>query len=1180
MDEQSNRTVVRERRRASGLARTVFIAAATLAFVLLAFAVYQYLQMDPQQAKEAARPLAGVLTPPPELMTDNAAPVGVGSQQFIGDGDRATFTLYPRQGTRAIGEIEAENWKSIDDMGRRLRLTKPVIRAETRDGRRVNVRADEAIVEPREPGGFDPQRGDFTGSVVIEIDRLTRTQREALPVEQQDRFDEERVIRINLDRLEFDLEFMRASVTGEFTVHAYELDLRAADLEVRFDTTASRIDVLTTQRGGRLELRGLEDEVTFSLTGASPPPKPSSPLSRMIQTAREQTAHALTPAPEPAPQVRRKPSRPYIDAEGALVLVPYEAPETGGHDPVTYEARFADAVSITQETGGSPSSRIAADVIRVIRAVTEADRASADVARKENRDATPNVETADPDNRIILTWAGPLSLEALETESPPAARRVQIIATGSPVEVWDARGQAECSELVYDSVDNHVRLAGGADAPARLAGERQGTIVAAAIESRATDNGRSLTATGPGALMSQPPAGESGGATDSPLGVSHDARIDFATRLDATLRNVERRGVGLHARQAGGSTALALESARLTGEVSMRQEESQVNADLIDLTFDPATGTSSIKRLDGHGSVLMVHGADGEGRIECDGIEVHFDTSASSPTPTHATARGAVTATHMERTIEAADRMEFVFRKSWRAPGGSELLEEFNSALDRNVTPNPADLNARLARSNRATPAVELASLHAYDDVSVRDPSRNMEAAAERLTCMLRDGNTMTTADLWGDGAAPAHFRSETFTVTGDRLIIDADKEEADVPGPGRMSFQLRKDLDGRAVDQPVPVAIEWRDWMKYRGRENRAIFQGRTHTVSEQTWFDCHRLEIEFTDVEPLPPSAREKLAAAAAQLASADAARRAAAGLVSGPPLVAAPLALMKAGRQPRPADSTPTQFQKEPTYFLATGEVKAVMSNANGSTGRLDSRVLIEGPVLSVNLRDDASMMRVEGAGKLQIEDFVEPGAPAGSRTRDNAGRLGSTLISGAEGDSRTLITWNDLMYYDSNAGRAQFEGETQLDHYSGVYLPGEFRDAAASTADATTGQEAHLFSRVLAIEFETAGDAESSGPGGRESQRVAGLSAAELKQFRAIGAVSMTYERPGRNYWLEAEELTYRKSRELLFIQGSARQPAEFITQSPGAPPRPYSAATLTVDLATERVDAINPTFTGS
>ncbi|RJP35701.1 MAG: hypothetical protein C4547_09100, partial [Phycisphaerales bacterium] len=276
---QRHTTLVRQaRRRATGLARTVFIAAATLAFVLLAFAVYQYSQMDPRQAKEAARPLAGVLEPPPSLSTENATPVGVGSQRIIGDGERATFTLYPRQGTRAIGEIEAQNWKSIDDLGRRMLLTQPRIRAETRDGRRINVRADEAIVEPREPGGFDPQRGDLTGSVVIEIDRLTRRQREALPEDQRDRFDEERVIRIDLHRLEFDLEFMRVSVEGAFTVHAFELDFQAADLEVRFDTAASRIDVLTTRHGGRLELRGVQEDVAFSLTGTDPPPKPQTPL--------------------------------------------------------------------------------------------------------------------------------------------------------------------------------------------------------------------------------------------------------------------------------------------------------------------------------------------------------------------------------------------------------------------------------------------------------------------------------------------------------------------------------------------------------------------------------------------------------------------------------------------------------------------------------------------------------------------------------------------------------------------------------------------------------------------------------------------------------------------------------------------------------------------------------------
>ncbi len=1148
-------------RRRSSIVRAVVLASATLAIVLVCYSIYQYSQLDPEEAARAAEPFALVGEAPPSLpAAGEEGAVALGAEGIqIGSGERASVTLYPPEGTRAIGEIEADDWSPIAGPGNRIRLVNPFIRAETNDGRRLNIRGDEAVIETSQSaqgrgGRFEPRRGTLTGSVVIEIDRLTRYQREQLPQEQRDVVDRRRLIRVEMEAIEFDLEYSRVSVAGPFHVSAYELDFEAADLSVLFDPGASRIESLSTRGGGRLELRGMEESFGFSLTGSASGEE--DPLSW-----REALAAKLAPPLRPTTDAP-KPSKPYIDEEGALVLVPDAQPGAKPHEPIQYEARFEDEVLVAQESNGVSTGRLRADVLTMVRALTQADRDATGSSPKPAVAAARPGGEASNEGRLVLSWAGPLSVQAIE-DGPGmddlGGNRLQIVATGNPVLVSDEQGDARCSELVFSSVGKRIWLHGTRETPVTMRSAAHGTIVAVSIVSQSVGDRRTIKAAGPGRLIRGTEAGVHSGVNDtgdaSAASADGDSWVDFRERFEAETRTVRRRGrFDLGSLSWTSEEVLVLESARFFGGVVMHQEATDVEADQIELTFDPEVGSAALTRLVGRSDVVMSHGQENKSKIACDRIEVEFDPRSGDTIPRVARAFGHISASHEDATITARDRMNFVFRELPRASEEDDLLDLFNQALEAGIDLNRIDWEAKRRQLvNRARPVIELAHLTAYGEVTVVDPQRELQLSAGQLECELGSNNEIHSAVLNGAGVRPASVRLGTFSVMGNVIKLNVDDEWAEVPGPGRMSFQVDKDLDGRLVDKPITVVVNWSDWMKYRGRENRAVFVGNIHTVSDRNRIDCGRLEIEFED-----SPGRTGVEAKPQQWWILD-------DVVNRLP------------RRKKRANTTPggSDFAKEPTYFLATEGVRSEMSNVDETTGRLVSRISISGPRMSVNLREEVSMMRIEGKGQLLIEDYSLADADGAGTDRHDDNVAGALFGGRAKGASQTLITWERLMFYDLANERAQFECAVELDHLSGTYMV-HAGGVIGQTAPAmgADGQKAHLGCNVLSVDFLSGKDAAA-----QASPRMGTMSSRRLEQFRANGSVELTRTRPGDSQWLSADELTYRKTRQLLLIQGSDDRPAEFITQKTGQPPRPYRATTITVNLATNRVDALNPTYMG-
>jgi hypothetical protein len=307
---------------------------------------------------------------------------------------------------------------------------------------------------------------------------------------------------------------------------------------------------------------------------------------------------------------------------------------------------------------------------------------------------------------------------------------------------------------------------------------------------------------------------------------------------------------------------------------------------------------------------------------------------------------------------------------------------------------------------------------------------------------------------------------------------------------------------------------------MRYRGRENRAVFSGQVHASSEKTTtFDTDQLVVEF---EAAPP--REASAAPGTDWWLLQGAVEAWQGKE-----VAAP---MLAGQG----------FSKEPARLIATGRAAAVTSELDPDSGELVSRARLEGPRLSVDLRRDVSKMLIEGAGSLLIEDFSEPVTGAATSRPEPKGLFTMDEESGL---SKTLITWKDAMWYDFTIDQVRFEGDADLKYFSGAELAKIADLSRWTTKQLPAGRSTFLSADLLTVDFRGRARGERRADEGRMGR----LSAQALRQFRAAGRVHLQDYRDTLTLTLRADDVVYEQERDLLAIHGADGRPAHMTSQRP-------------------------------
>lgn len=1158
-------------RPATGLLRTLIVGCATLAILLVCFSIYQFSQLDPQGAELGRAPAPRLPDPPTRAPgtpasedPTNAPNGGAGSggvsvgAAVVGPARDVQLSIYPREGSHARLEIAVESWQPTGQGVNEFLLVEPLVRMRTADGHAVRAAAREGVLEAerRAGGGLDPRRGRLTGSVLIEIDRLTEAERAALPPPQRDVVDPAQLVRIEMESVEFDLEYSRVVVPrGGFHLTARDIEIRLKDLEMRFDEAGGEIRSLRVMDGGWIALRELGAEGGLLFPGGTSAGRRTTLVEWFRATLEAQMAALTTaPATEEASAAEKAtddgPAPMTMTAEGTPVFRVGTDEPKAEPPPVRYLARFEDAVHARQMEGDNEVAQLEADVLTVLRSVSDRDKALVQEPRQPSAGAAAPEEGLPP-STVVLEWAGRLQVDPCGSEGGLCAGEVRsrVVAEGAPARMRAPDAQVAGGELRYEPDEGRVWVIGSDAAPAEVRSADQGTLTGARVFSEQKADTIYVKVDGPGTLRRFDGSGIAGNDVSSVTGNQGGGVTEarFSELMEIHGRQVERTRLdfsGVITRQR----VRVLDRAVLSGGVQLLGDDRDVRSERMELYFRRdrglADGERAIERVEARGGVTMLEGDD---RLTCDEVDLLLSVDAEGRTiPRSATARGDVEAVQARRIIRAADELVVDFEWVERPAPPFDAAQAYAEAIRRGVDPNTVDWpSVRREHESRRQRDVGIRRLRAIGDVLVQDPAQQLDLTAATLDAMVIEGRDIERAVISGIEGTPATVQLDTFTVTGHEIRLNVPDEWAEVPGAGRMTFQSYKDLDGQRVTEPVPVAITWTDWMKYQGRENQALFAGGVHAVSSNTTtFDCRQLMIEFDEVS----AGDDEQAPATDWWIFSD-------------------LVDKVADHSSNGSWRGSARLGREPAFILATGQALVESSEYDGGT-ELRTRARLSGPRLSVNLRRDVTKMLIEGDGYLLLEDFRSDPQDASAATRSaDAPRDGGLFgVDERSGASKTLIEWQRSMWYDFGIDQVRFEGNVSLKHFSGAELERFFGPTGASMAEMPAGRSTFLKSQVLTADFL----ANAEVAGRRDEQRMGRLGVDQLRQFHASGNVSL--QDKGEGLTLSAADLTYERDRAILIVQGDVRHPAHLVKRRPGGFPQSFTAERFFYNLRKGEVEA--------
>ena len=1162
-------------RRASSMVRTLVVGSATLAILLVCFSIYQSRQLPPPPIVNEPRlpstptqaPSAPVTTPGDPA--PSGVPLGRGGE--VSHGREVKISIYPREGTRAKLEIAVESWRPTGQAPNEFLLVNPEVRLRTSDGRAVRVTAKEGVMEGerRGSGSLDPRRGELTGDVVIEVDRLTENERAKLPEAQRAVIDPAQIVRVDVTRIRFDLEYSKIVVPpGAFKLTARDVEFVASELEVRFDEAAGTLDTLrsigpasivlkTDARQFGVNVPGTEDRDVQQVTVVEW--LRATLKQRMSPTvAKTEKTEPVPNLPEPAGDK----SAMTVGPDGVPVFRP-DAQVSRSREQ-RFVAHFEQDVQVRQMAGDTVRSHLQSDVLEIVRAFTDADRQRAGEpgptppitdgktpAIGKKVETPPGVST---DERIVVEWTGHLLVESCRDNDPRCTSdiRSRVVATGSAVRLTGPQGNAVCRSMTFDPDRSIVWLEGTESSPVEVQSAQQGTLTGLRVQSEQTAEALHIVVTGPGTLERTPEGAFVAQSTPDAATIADVSSpgIRFADRMELFGRIESRTRLDLTG-MISRYKARVMDRAVFTGGVQLLESDTRVSADSLTAYFGLLRGNDKqdIDRVEARGRVVMSEQKD---RLTCDEIDLKLAVDAQGRTiPISAEARGQVEAQQRKRLIRATDKLIADFEMVDRPPPPFDLEKAKQVASAAGVDPNTVEWDAK-QKEHEAKTRTEagIKRLRAWGKVKITDSAQNVDISADTLDCSFVAGREIAAATLDGTEAEPASALLSTFAVTGKQVKIHVPDEWAEVPGAGRLTMYSKKDLDGRRVDKPIPIVITWSDWMKYQGRENRSVFSGNVHAASgTNTTFDCSQLSVEFDEVAPTQAKVEP-----------------------SRDWWIFDDLVQEFTGAPPGDADLfTRRRFTKEPAYILATGKAVAEMSEVENVGDKLRSRVRIAGPRLSVNLRKDVSKMLIEGAGYLQIEDF-SPADPAARS--ENAQKNELFTLAAGDGPSKTLIEWQQSMWYDFSIHQTRFEGQINLKHFSGRELEGIFGAAAGAVAGGAgnPGRSTFLKCDTLTTDFS---GRDGTAPAG--DSRMGRLSANDLKSFRAAGNVSLQDKTEGLS--LTSTDLIYERDRSILFVQGNSARKASIVLQRGGEYPTPVSVERFIYNLKTKSVEISRPDMSG-
>lgn len=755
--------------------------------------------------------------------------------------------------------------------------------------------------------------------------------------------------------------------------------------------------------------------------------------------------------------------------------------------------------------------------------------------------ATSSPAEAGEEGRLVLTWNGPLELRPIHADpAEQTGERRDVIAVGAPVRIDSPQGKAQCRQLVYRNEGRLVWMSGTDEDPVVLSSADEQRLVGREVF---LDQRRGLAKVdGPGEMHDprRTKAADSAGGADglraadvaaAPGAVAAgDSATNTALSEKKPREPVEirwARGVDLElgrrpVTRTNPETLMEetkekeyLRRAWFHGSVSLRQGAERLFADEVAVTFAVPTGADgSVERIEHLNLAGDVRLERADGVISAQKLDVTMVTTAQGR--------------NVPREVHA-------WGKAYTKEGQKEFFaDEMHVTLSEYAGP------ARTAPDGTPIPPkmqIGVETLDATGNVVLLDPERNGKVSRARtLKAVFRSGNELVKATIdSGEPGVLAQARLEGIAIHGERIDVDMDAQTADVPGPGKAWMLANENFGGGRFTRPTPVRITWAGRMQLRMKQNYGVFvdRVRTHSVgpvkagSEVFDLNCDKLTVRLGPAPPPEP-------------------RRSTPDLVDRIPVLGTLLEREESAEFT--SDVTATMDRKQPTYIIAEGNAEAITrtherAGADGSPGRLKSRIRVEGPQIVANL--EREQMSVPSAGALLIEDYqFSPGKPTRLSRRPQGGPLMSAVQG--EGPSQTLVTWSNSMDLFVDRGLVSFDREVDMRHFSGKQIVrkeelAEWMNVSVEQLEQLgAGRKARLTCDNLLLEFAVGGSTPESAPG----QGTADIRATDLRRMIARGAIHLQEDTKS----MMGEYLQYLQDTNEVRLEGSPTLEARIIDQN--------------------------------
>ena len=1090
--------------RSHKLVRSAVLAVASLGLAIALYVIYQYSETRSTPLAAASPTPLPALEEPSPAQTDIVQPsptpqatskpaesrirIGGQSVPITGSQGQSSHEIYDETG-RVQAKINYGSWEPTGEDSTEFKATNLTISFFPPNGQRIRVTGDEAIVSCKflHSKTPDPVSGHLIGNVHILIDRLSTEQRAALSEELRESDDESRHIELVMEEIFFDREYARIETQGEFSITSAEATIKGKGLSLRYNELDSRVEELTITEGKLIELRGMGDRFAIQL------PSSGNEVSEK-DAMPESTAIAAKPT-EKSPETSIK-----TDADQETVQLPVielderKTPTVRPTDE--YKAVFAQNVQVTQFIKDKQVGHLSAEILEFIFDFGQRER---ELARQnpteydsEETEATP-AKAPDfselKDDRILLTWSGPLSVTSRRTGEfkTEQEQRVHITASGSPVRITAPQREIECERLIFENEKKTVQLFGSPDSPAHVASADMGELWGTEILLNRNE-GKAFARGPEGRLLISKTTGFTGTKVIPAAKMeNHDQDTEFEIRFDK-----------------------------------------EVNAVFTEVTLTPTENTDKpetrqvLKNAVFRGNVDMLRG---EERIRCDRVDLYFGLNEDNKLyPTDAQAFGNVIVSQGNRFIAARDRMVVDLEMSEVDKEPFDLAKARQIAVAKGKNPDTLDWesirrNYELKKEYRPG----LSRLQAFGEVEVSDPDQELEINCESLDCVFTKGSQISSGLVTPTTGESAYIALGEFSIASPAPIpFDVAGQETHVDGPGRMTFLSEQDIDGERLDTPMLVSVQWQNRMAFDGPKNEAVFAGKVHIETEGSTYDCENLRVDFTDT----PDQTQDIPALDSQRDSKW--------------WIFEPLIAKATGKRQKNKgfDFKPAgkSFNKDPVYLYATGNVVAMYSKLDETTNRLKNRVRMSGPTMAIDLTDD--YLLIDGQGNLLIEDYTKP--LTNNNRADNT--VQDTQLSpfgrslGNE-PSQTFIAWMKSMSYRHKINVVEFDKDVQLVHRTGakMKLAEKLLSEEELAASSDEGREATLNCRSLVVKFERKDEDKSEGAGRMSGTEVSAFNASGNVYFFDSGISAI------------ANQITYNREDNLLQILGSENNPAQLFDQ---------------------------------